>query len=109
MCEFEINECLSEPCHNGGTCTDQLAGFTCECSEEYTGQQCDVLRLVTCENNPCKIGSQCLNGYSKHVLFKKLTTIKSCDFFQTQQRATTLLVLARPDFKGSFVISHFVQ
>lgn len=65
LCEFEINECLSEPCHNGGTCTDQLAGYTCECSDEYTGPQCNVLRLVTCDNKPCKVGSQCLNGYSK--------------------------------------------
>ena len=37
----DINECASNPCKNGGTCTDQINGFTCECSPGYTGTECE--------------------------------------------------------------------
>lgn len=43
-------------------CTDQLAAFTCECTDEYAGPQCDVLRQVTCDNGPCRNGSTCTDG-----------------------------------------------
>ena len=29
--ESDIDECTSNPCLNGGTCTDQVNGFTCSC------------------------------------------------------------------------------
>lgn len=64
-CESEINECLSNPCHNGGNCTDLLASYSCECTDEYDGPQCDILRLVTCENQPCRSGATCIDGFSK--------------------------------------------
>ena len=28
-CETEINECLSDPCENGGKCIDVVAGYKC--------------------------------------------------------------------------------
>ena len=31
-CE-QIDECLSNPCRNGGTCIDGLGGYTCLCPE----------------------------------------------------------------------------
>ncbi|KAG5680801.1 hypothetical protein PVAND_010286 [Polypedilum vanderplanki] len=64
FCEHEIDECKSQPCHNGGNCTDLIADFKCDCSEEYAGKQCDVLRLVTCENSPCRSGSTCQDGHN---------------------------------------------
>ncbi|CAO1412778.1 unnamed protein product [Diamesa serratosioi] len=63
-CEHEINECQSDPCHNGGNCTDLIATFECACTEDYAGKQCDVLRLVTCDNVPCKTGSTCMDGFN---------------------------------------------
>lgn len=63
-CENEINECLSNPCKNGGNCTDLLAAYSCTCPDEYDGPQCDILRQVTCENQPCRSGSTCIDGFS---------------------------------------------
>ena len=38
----DINECLSSPCENGGTCsTPQLNMFSCKCAAGYTGTNCD--------------------------------------------------------------------
>ena len=37
-----LNECDSGPCINGGTCTDHLGKFECECSNDYSGRQCEL-------------------------------------------------------------------
>lgn len=65
-CQYEIDECASNPCQNGGTCIDGLASFYCNCTEDFVGDQCEVLKLVTCENEPCKEGATCKNGRSKY-------------------------------------------
>ena len=36
----EIDECQSNPCHNGGTCNDFLLQWTCACSSGYAGITC---------------------------------------------------------------------
>ena len=38
----DIDECLSSPCENGGTCsTPQLNMFSCKCAAGYTGTNCE--------------------------------------------------------------------
>ena len=36
----DINECESNPCENGGTCTDMKDGYMCECESGFTGSDC---------------------------------------------------------------------
>ena len=36
-CEIEVNECLSQPCQNGGSCIDELDSFSCRCPLGITG------------------------------------------------------------------------
>ena len=36
-----VNECLSNPCRNGGTCMDGMNGFTCRCPRGRTGMFCE--------------------------------------------------------------------
>lgn len=36
-CQVNIDDCVSNPCKNGGLCHDSVAGYTCECPLGYTG------------------------------------------------------------------------
>ena len=37
---IDVNECLSFPCENGGSCTDEVNGYSCQCQPGYFGDQC---------------------------------------------------------------------
>ncbi|XP_063956627.1 fibropellin-1-like [Lytechinus pictus] len=57
-------DCYSSPCHNGGTCVEELDGFSCICLEEYFGVQCEQ---HVCYSSPCLNGGTCveeLDGFS---------------------------------------------
>uniref|UniRef100_A0A9J7ZNY4 Sushi, nidogen and EGF-like domains 1 n=1 Tax=Cyprinus carpio carpio TaxID=630221 RepID=A0A9J7ZNY4_CYPCA len=53
-----INECLSHPCMNGGTCRDRVATYLCECEDGFTGQRCQT-DIDECLSEPCKHGGTC--------------------------------------------------
>lgn len=38
----DINECLSEPCKNGGTCENQVGSYLCHCTQGFKGQNCEI-------------------------------------------------------------------
>ena len=40
-CSQNIDDCTEGRCSNGGTCTDQVDGFTCSCHPAWTGSTCD--------------------------------------------------------------------
>ena len=40
-CGTEIDECASDPCLNGGTCTDNVGSFSCACANGFMGPTCD--------------------------------------------------------------------
>ena len=46
----DIDECQSNPCQNGGTCKDQVNGYSCSCNAGYTGEKCQtsMKRLHNC-------------------------------------------------------------
>lgn len=60
-CDIDINECASNPCHHNGICIDRLGEFECNCTDDYEGETCEQLKLVTCDNLPCKNGGSCFN------------------------------------------------
>jgi len=54
-CESNINECATNPCANGATCTDRINDYHCACAPGYTGRNCAE------PTDRCAL-QRCLNG-----------------------------------------------
>ena len=37
---IDIDECRTSPCQNGASCVDELGGYTCQCTEQWLGDNC---------------------------------------------------------------------
>ena len=37
----DTDDCASSPCMNDGICIDQLADYSCECKDAWTGKNCE--------------------------------------------------------------------
>ena len=37
----DIDECATIPCQNGGSCIDQINGYSCNCDDGYNGTNCE--------------------------------------------------------------------
>ena len=47
LCDTDVNECDSSPCHHGGLCTQiDDAGFTCSCPSGISGPTCRDVRTA---------------------------------------------------------------
>ena len=47
----DVNECTiglvpGVPCFNGGTCTNTLGSYRCQCKKGWTGQNCEIGTVV---------------------------------------------------------------
>ena len=38
----DLDFCFPNPCLNGGICRDMTVGYMCECSEQFSGQNCEI-------------------------------------------------------------------
>lgn len=38
----DVDDCLGQPCHNGGTCIDEVDAFRCFCPSGWEGELCDT-------------------------------------------------------------------
>ncbi|XP_038823433.1 protein jagged-2-like isoform X1 [Salvelinus namaycush] len=59
-CHENVNDCVSSPCKNGGTCIDGISSFQCVCPDGWEGTLC-VIDVNECSRNPCKNGGRCVD------------------------------------------------
>ncbi|CAB1339809.1 unnamed protein product [Coregonus sp. 'balchen'] len=57
-CELKLQECDSNPCRNGGLCTNLDVGYTCSCPQGFEGSHCKH-SLLTCADSPCFHSGRC--------------------------------------------------
>ncbi|XP_039629002.1 EGF-like repeat and discoidin I-like domain-containing protein 3 isoform X3 [Polypterus senegalus] len=41
-CQNNVNECLTQPCKNGGMCQDLDGEYSCKCPSPFMGKQCQM-------------------------------------------------------------------
>ena len=62
-CETDVDDCQPSPCLNGGTCSDAVDGFSCDCDGTgYTGDRCQR-KMDHCASAPCQNDAIC---YDRH-------------------------------------------
>ncbi|KAL4232596.1 hypothetical protein ACF0H5_007286 [Mactra antiquata] len=62
----EIDECATNPCQNGATCTDALGSYSCACVPGYEGGDCET-NIDECATNPCQNGATCVDGINTYT------------------------------------------
>lgn len=60
ICQTEINECVSSPCQNGGSCVDIISGYRCLCPVGFVGEDCQT-NVDECDTGPCANGATCFD------------------------------------------------
>lgn len=58
-CDLDINECDPNPCANGGSCTDLINRYICDCPAPFGGMNCEEDTVDECASNPCRNGANC--------------------------------------------------
>ncbi|XP_060595827.1 fibropellin-1-like isoform X1 [Ruditapes philippinarum] len=59
-CE-DTDQCQSNPCLNNGTCVDGDRSYTCNCTERWSGINCEI-DTDQCQSNPCLKNGICVDG-----------------------------------------------
>ena len=56
-CENDINECLTSPCSNNGTCNNSVGNYSCICDGYYSGRNCTNCEIIC--NNDGTVSGNC--------------------------------------------------
>ncbi|XP_022808016.1 protein jagged-1b-like isoform X2 [Stylophora pistillata] len=43
QCQYDTEDCATNPCLNGGSCQGLVNGFKCYCPEGYFGKMCETV------------------------------------------------------------------
>uniref|UniRef100_A0A8C6NCJ8 Uncharacterized protein n=1 Tax=Melopsittacus undulatus TaxID=13146 RepID=A0A8C6NCJ8_MELUD len=64
LCEVNIDECMSTPCLNNGSCIDDISFYKCHCRRGFIGTNCEINE---CESAPCINGGFCQDAVNAFV------------------------------------------
>lgn len=88
------DDCVSNPCLNGGNCTDLVNGYQCSCpSDRFTGDNCQT-RINMCVGNPCNDGV-CVED---HVAGTYRCVCNPGNYFGVYKTASVSYLKSRPKF-----------
>ena len=62
-CAEDIDDCISSPCQNGGTCIDEVFRHNCSCVAGYGGINCNT-EINECDSEPCQNGATCIDNFN---------------------------------------------
>ena len=51
--------CEQSPCANGGTCRNEFNSYRCDCTAEYGGMNCSILKNPCDKISPCRNSATC--------------------------------------------------
>jgi len=53
--------CPSQPCKNTAVCEETGDGYTCRCTNDFTGVNCETKIIRPCDTTPCQNNGVCTN------------------------------------------------
>lgn len=80
---LDIDECASAPCENGGTCTEEIGGFSCICAAGFTGFTCSESKTFV---RICRLrfrAAPCSHSYSPASLLLNVVRLYCCQILMT--------------------------
>ena len=56
-------ECDENPCQHNASCTESITPgeYSCTCTDEYKGKNCEELKIKTCNEMPCQNDGVCID------------------------------------------------
>lgn len=83
LCDTEVDLCYSNPCKNDGNCIRREGGYTCLCTADYTGENCEtkIDTLPPCMTDFCEGGRSCHQSkLGSHPSYTQTCELRSRSF-----------------------------